>query len=54
MTIEISFKAEINDDDYTDVKRGFEKCGAEIISNEFPEMLDIWNFKVEQVKNKEE
>ena len=49
MTIEVSFKAEINEKDYAEVKRGFDKAGAQIISENFPEMKAIYGFKTEQI-----
>ena len=34
---------------FRSVKRGFNKCGADIISNEFPELQDIGGFEVDVI-----
>ncbi len=51
MEIQVSFRAQVSAEDYAEVKKGFDKYGAEIISKELPELQNIRGFKVEQVGN---
>lgn len=51
MEIQVSFRAQVNAENYAEAKKGFDKYGAEIVSKEFPELQSIGSFKVEQVGN---
>lgn len=51
--IKVVFYANVEDHDYQKVKKGFSKCGAEIIESEFPELKDIGYFSVEEVSTAE-
>lgn len=44
----VKFCIELEDKDFPEVKRGFDKCGAEIIGKDFPELWDIGYFNVER------
>lgn len=46
----VKFCIELEDKDFSEVKHGFDKCGAEIISKDFPELWDIGYFNVERLK----
>ena len=46
----VKFNAELEDKDFAEVRRGFDKCGAEIIGEDFPELWDIGYFNVERVE----
>ena len=46
----VKFCIELEDKDFFEVKRGFDKCGAEIIGKDFPELWDIGYFHVERVE----
>ncbi len=45
--IKISFYANIDENDLNIVERAFNKCGAEIIGDEFPELENIGCFEIE-------
>lgn len=46
----IKFNVELEDKDFFKVKRGFDKCGAEIIGKDFPELWDIGYFTIEKTE----
>jgi len=52
--IRVSFYADVDEKKMNDVFKGFNKCGAEIITNEFPELLNVGSFDVEVLSKKEE
>ena len=52
--IKVSFYADVEEKKMDYVLRAFNKCGAEIITNEFPELLNVGSFDVEVLSKKEE
>ena len=47
--IKVVFYANVEADDYQKVVKDFDKYGAKIVGDEFPELKDIGNFSVEEV-----
>ena len=48
--IKISFYADVNEKDMEEVTRVFNKCGAEIIEHNLPELRNIGFFEVSEVE----
>lgn len=46
MEIKVSFVADVKPENLEKVRRAFNKCGADIISEEFPELKNIDTFDV--------
>ena len=44
--IKVTFYADVDEKDYAEVVKALEKCGAEIITNELPELFSIGLFDV--------
>jgi len=51
MEVKISFYADIDKHDLEEVKRAFNKYGAEIINENFPELKNVAYFKVEEASS---
>lgn len=44
--IKITFYADVEEKDYAEVVKALEKCGAEMITNELPELFSVGLFDV--------
>ncbi len=51
--IKVSFYADVEEKKMDYVLRAFNKCGADVIGSEFPELLNIGCFDVEVMRKKE-
>ena len=54
MEVKVSFWADVDESDFDMVKHTFGKYGAEIISEEFPELKNIGYFNVEKADDSPE
>jgi len=52
--IKVSFYADVDEKKFDDVLRAFNKCGANIIGGEFPELLNVGCFDMRVIDKKEE
>lgn len=52
MVIEVTFRAEIDNQDYHKVKQNFENNGEAVISERFADMKNVMGIRVEQVASK--
>jgi len=51
--IKVSFYADVEENGLDEVLRAFNKCGADIIRGDFPELLNVGCFDVEVLRKKE-